>query len=111
MAAGRARQGIPAWFVLFQTAHWIGLAWWHADAVAVAVAVPALAPPAIVTFTALVEAVEPLPARKLVRVRLVPLSVEPQEGREPPVLPPRVRVNLATIDVPEGLTVGAVIQL
>ena len=41
------------------------------------VAAPVLARPAIVTMTARVEGVEPLPARELVRVRLAPLSVEP----------------------------------
>ena len=50
----------------------IGLAWWRASAVAA----PVLARPAIVTMTARVEGVEPLPAREMVRLRLAPLSVE-----------------------------------
>lgn len=49
----------------------LGLAWWRATEVAA----PVLARPAIVTITARVESVEPLPARELVRLRLAPLSV------------------------------------
>ncbi|MDB5677565.1 ComEC/Rec2 family competence protein [Sphingomonas bacterium] len=61
----------------------IGLAWWRASDVAA----PVLARPAIVTMTARVEGVEPLPARELVRLRLAPLSVEPDAS--PSTLPRR----------------------
>ncbi len=60
----------------------IGLAWWRAESVAA----PVLARPAIVTMTARVESVEPLPARELVRLRLAPISVEPDA---PSSAPPR----------------------
>jgi competence protein ComEC len=62
----------------------VGLAWWRADSVSA----PVLARPAIVTITARVEGVEPLPAREIVRLRLAPLSVE-----NPPCssFPPRQR--------------------
>jgi len=126
----------------------VGLSWWRATEVAA----PVLSRPAIVTMTAKVESVEPLPARELVRLRLVPISVEPQTDnsprrrresgcgerygsdypanfsklgpgpsrsgscgadspRPPPVLPPRIRVNLAQEDAPQGLSSGAVIKL
>ena len=58
----------------------IGLAWWRADGVAA----PVLARPAIVTMTARVEGVEPLPARELVRLRLAPLSVEADASSSTP---------------------------
>jgi competence protein ComEC len=50
----------------------VGLAWWRASSVAE----PVLARPAIVTMTARVESVEPLPARELVRLRLAPINAE-----------------------------------
>ena len=67
------------------------------------VAAPVLARAAIVTVQGKVERVEPLPARNLVRVRIAP-----QAGAG---LPPAVRVNLDTKDVPAGLTRGAVVKL
>ncbi|WP_363130370.1 ComEC/Rec2 family competence protein [Sphingomonas sp.] len=102
----------------------IGLAWWRASDVAA----PVLARPAIVTMTARVESVEPLPARALVRLRLAPLSVmadaqastatapgRPGGGtsyqRPPPALPPHIRVNLAQADMPANLSTGATIKL
>nr|WP_240047649.1 ComEC/Rec2 family competence protein [Sphingomonas panacisoli] len=89
----------------------IGLAWWRANSVAA----PVLTWPAIVTMTARVESVEPLPARELVRLRLAPLSVEDGaksgEGRPPVALPPRIRVNLAQTDAPTGLGPDVIIKL
>lgn len=76
-----------------------GLAWWRAERVAA----PALAKPAVVAFTARVERVDQLAARDLVRLRLAPI------GRAD--LPPRVRVNLPTGDVPSGVAREAVISL
>lgn len=87
----------------------VGLAWWRAERVAA----PVLVRPAVVTLRGRVERVEPLPARDLVRLRLVDLATEPGKDakRPPPTLPPRVRVNLATADVPAGIAAGAVVRL
>ena len=74
------------------------LIWWRAERVAA----PVLARPAVVEITGRVAAVEPLPARALLRVTLLP------ERRD---LPPRVRVNLAAKDVPQGVARGAVVRL
>jgi competence protein ComEC len=67
------------------------------------VASPVLARPAIVAFTAAVERVEPLAARDLVRLTLLP---DAGSG-----LPHRLRVNLAEADAPATLTRGARISL
>lgn len=75
------------------------LVWWRAERVAA----PVLARPAIVAFQGKVERIEQLPARKMVRVRIAP-----EDGWG---LPPLVRVNLDTKDVPAGLTRGAVVKL
>ncbi|MBN8815083.1 MAG: ComEC/Rec2 family competence protein [Sphingomonas sp.] len=89
----------------------IALAWSRAESVAA----PVLARPTIVTMTARVEGVEPLPARELVRLRLAPLAVESDTDRDaarpPPALPPRIRVNLAQSDMPADLGIGATIRL
>lgn len=75
------------------------LVWWRAERVAA----PVLERPAIVAFQGRVERVEQLPARGMMRVRIVP---EAGAG-----LPPAVRVNLDAKDVPAGLTRGAVVKL
>ena len=90
----------------------LGLIWWRAEHVAQGV----LQRPTIATFTARVERIEPLPARDLVRLRLAPVEVlSVPESRGParplPTLPPRIRVNLASVDVPEGLAPGATLRL
>ena len=109
----------------------IALIWWRAESAGAAI----LARPAIVTFEARVERVEPLPPRGLVRLRLAPGRVvatparpctgrrcwshgtagrhDPAQGSEQPAvtLPPHLRVNLADADVPAGLSRGATIQL
>lgn len=73
------------------------LAWWRAERVAA----PVLARPAVVTFTGDVERVDMLPAREMVRVWLrVPDAAALG-------LPPRIRVNIATPDAPDGLSPGA----
>ena len=69
----------------------LGLIWWRAERVAA----PVLARPVVAAFTASVEQVEPLAARDLVRLTLLP-----DDGSQ---LPRRIRVNLATADVPAGL--------
>ncbi len=90
----------------------LGLIWWRAEHVAQGV----LQRPTIATFTARVGRVEPLPARDLVRLRLAPVRVlavpETRGATRPlPTLPPRIRVNLATVDAPVGLVPGAMLQL
>jgi competence protein ComEC len=87
----------------------VALAWTRAERVRA----PVLARPAVVRLDARVERVEPLPARDLVRLRLAPIRVVPEGGRTAPAptLPPRVRVNLATADLPAGLAVGATVRL
>lgn len=90
----------------------LALIWWRAEHVAHGV----LKRPTIATFTARVERIEPLPARDLVRLRLAPLQVlaVPERrgtARPLPTLPPRIRVNLASVDVPEGLVPGATLRL
>ncbi|SOB87015.1 competence protein ComEC [Sphingomonas guangdongensis] len=76
-----------------------GLAWWRAERAAA----PVLARPAVVAFTARVERVDALAARDLIRLRLAPVSRAD--------LPPRVRVNLPSGDVPLGIARGAVVTL
>ena len=58
----------------------VGLAWVRAESVAA----PVLIRPAIVTMTARVESVEPLPARGLVRVMLAPIAVLRDEQTQHP---------------------------
>lgn len=77
----------------------LGLVWWRAERVAA----PVLTRPMIAAFAAEVERVEALPARELVRLTLAPV-----DGSG---LPPRVRVNLAQVDAPAGLTRGAMVRL
>ena len=76
----------------------LGLIWLRAERVAA----PVLARPAVVAMTARVVRVEPLAARDLVRLTLLPGVAD---------LPPRVRVNLTTADVPAGIGPGATIRL
>jgi competence protein ComEC len=82
----------------------LSIVWLRADRAAA----PVLNRPAIVQVAALVEDMDPLPARGLVRLRLARLA---WIGRAPAPAPTRIRVNLATQDVPAGLTVGASITL
>lgn len=88
----------------------IGLAliWSRAERVASA----PLTRPIIVRFDARVERVDPLPPRELVRLRLAPLAIVENMGRSRAgKLPSLVRVNIATTDMPAGLSRGAVIRL
>lgn len=89
----------------------LALVWWRAERVAA----PVLDRAVIALFTAKVEAVDPLPARELVRLEVAPLASLPTPcgGRTcpPATLPPHFRVNLQDKDVPAGLGVGAVIRL
>ncbi len=125
---GRAGRAVAIAACLAATG--MGLVWWRATAVAA----PVLTRPAIVMLTARVGGIESLPARELVRVRLVPLSVDPSGARRsdcfanrqggyrggrpdcvrrpvPLTLPPHIRVNIADTDVPTGLGPGAIIKL
>ena len=94
---GRLARVVAAGFLM--AAFGLLLIWTKAERVAA----PVLARPAVAAFTATVEAIEPLSARELVRLTLLPQS---NIG-----LPGRVRVNLAEADVPGGLSTGAVLRL
>ena len=83
------------------------LIWVRADRVAA----PVLGGPVVASMTARVERIEPLTARDLVRLTLLPLPGATNAGGKPTALPPRVRVNVATADTPTGLTPGAVLKL
>lgn len=84
------------------------LIWWRADRVASA----PLSRPMIVRFDARVERVDPLPPRGLVRLRLAPIAIIETMGRSSSTaLPPLVRVNIPTEDMPAGLSRDAVIRL
>ncbi|MDP1026118.1 ComEC/Rec2 family competence protein [Sphingomonas sp. KR1UV-12] len=79
---------------------------WRAERVAA----PVLARPVVAGFTARVERVEPLVARQLVRLTLVPIgSATDGKGRRID-LPDRVRVNVAVAEMPKAGR-GAVIRL
>lgn len=82
----------------------LGLVWWRAERVAA----PVLARPVVAALTGVAEAVQPLPARDLVRVRL---RVSGWDGDRHGPMPARVRVNIATADAPTGLVAGATIRL
>ena len=85
----------------------LSLVWWRAERVAA----PVLAGPTIASFTADVERVEPLAARGLARLTLLPRAGA-DDGRGGAVaLPPRVRVNLQEEDAPAELAAGAVVKL
>lgn len=87
--------------VIFAAAAALGCAliWWRS----VDVAAPRLDRPVVASFTALVEAVEPLPAQGDVR-----LLVRPAQGSN---LPPRVRVNVPDPDRAVHLVPGMTVKL
>jgi competence protein ComEC len=74
------------------------LVWLRAESVAA----PVLARPAVTEVQGRVVRLERMPARDMVRLTLLP-------GRSD--LPPRLRVNLASGDMPAGLATGAVVRL
>ena len=96
-AGGRARRVLLALGLL--AAAGLALVWWRAEHVAA----PRLERPVVTQFEAIVEAVEPLPARESVRLRLAPLAA--------PALPPHLRVNVDEEDVPPGIAAGARVAL
>lgn len=72
---------------------------------------PVVARPVLARFDARIDRVEQLAARGLVRLRLAPVRVIEPVAVEGSVLPPRLRINLATADLPAGAVRGAVIRL
>lgn len=84
----------------------IALAWARAERVAA----PVLERPVVARFVGQVVRVDPLPARDMVRVTLAPQGAG-ETARGDVALPPRVRVNIATADVPAGLGEGAILRL
>ncbi|QIG81921.1 ComEC family competence protein [Sphingosinithalassobacter tenebrarum] len=94
---GRAVRGLAVGAAL--VALGCGLIWWRAERVAA----PVLTWPGVFTLTGEIVEVEPLPARELLRVTL---ATDPQ-----PRLPPKVRVNIAEKDLPDGTVRGASLKL
>ena len=85
----------------------VALAWSRAERVAA----PVLAVPTILRFDAVVERMEPLPARDLMRLTLRSTGAGLAASGDRRPLPPRLRINLAAADVPAGLAVAARIRL
>ena len=85
----------------------LGLIWWRAERVAA----PVLDRPTVARFSAVVERVEPLAARELVRLTLLPAPGATDGQGRAVALPPRVRVNLAEADAPAALAAGATVRL
>lgn len=81
----------------------VALVWVRAERVAA----PVLARPGVFALTGRVEAIDQLPARELVRLRLTDLRWD----RPPDPAPTRIRVNIAVADAPSGLGIGAVVRL
>lgn len=96
-AGGRARRSLLIFALAAATGLW--LVWWQAERVAA----PRLERAVVASFTATVEAVERLPARGSIRLRLAPIAA--------PALPARLRVNVAEADMAAGVAVGMHIQL
>ncbi|MEG8054145.1 DUF4131 domain-containing protein [Sphingomonas aerolata] len=85
----------------------IGLIWVRSDRVAA----PVLAGPTFVQLSARVETIEPLVARRLVRLTVRPVGPGQDADGAPVALPGRVRINLAEADAPAALAIGATIKL
>ncbi len=85
----------------------IGLIWVQSDRVAA----PVLAGPTFVQLSARVETIEPLVARRLVRLTVRPVGPGQDADGAPVALPGRVRINLAEADAPAALAIGATIKL
>jgi competence protein ComEC len=85
----------------------IGLIWVRSDRVAA----PVLAGPIFVQLSARVETIEPLVARRLVRLTVRPVGPGQDADGAPVALPGRVRINLAEADAPVTLGIGATIRL
>ena len=103
-AVGLARGGRAARVIAIgatMVAAGTALVWWRAERVAA----PVLARPVVAVVVGRVKRAEPLTARGLLRLTIVPNQ---DMGGS---LPRRLRVNLTTADVPEGLGEGAVVRL
>jgi competence protein ComEC len=102
---GRAARAVAVGALL--AALGVGLVWSRSERVAA----PVLDRPTVATFEARVETVEPLAARDLVRLTLLPVGTAIDARGRAIDLPRRVRVNLAEEDVPKGLGEDAVVNL
>jgi competence protein ComEC len=108
LALGRGGRAARALAVgLLTSALGLGLVWARSEVVAR----PVLAGPTIASFSAKVEGIEPLVARKLVRLTVLPIGKGVETDGQPVALPYRVRVNLAEADAPHLLGIGAVVHL
>jgi competence protein ComEC len=96
-AGGRLRRSLL--FLAFTAALGLALIWWRSEQVAA----PRLERPVVTRFEARVEAIDRLPARGIIRLRLAPVDAT--------ALPPRLRVNVADKDAPAGLAVGGHVAL
>jgi competence protein ComEC len=92
---------------VFAAALGLALIWARSEMVAQ----PMLGGPTIASFSAKVEAIEPLVARKLVRLTLLPVGKGVETDGRAVALPYRVRVNLAEADAPKLLGAGAIVRL
>ncbi|MES3153186.1 ComEC/Rec2 family competence protein [Sphingomonas faeni] len=102
---GRAARSLA--IGLLTAALGLGLIWARSESVTR----PVLGGPTIASFSAEVEAIEPLVARKLVRLTLLPIGKGAETDGQPVALPYRIRVNLAEADAPKLLGTGAVVHL
>lgn len=108
LAVGQGGRAARAFAIgLLTGALGLGLIWARSESVAR----PVLGGPTIASFSAKVEAIEPLVARKLVRLTVLPLGKGVETDGQPVALPYRVRVNLAEADAPKLLGAGAVVHL
>lgn len=99
---GRAGAAVAAGALAFACG--LGLIWIRAERVAA----PVLARPAVVSLTARVERVDVQPARDQVRLWLGEIAWREAPRGEPPR---RIRVNVATRDVPAGVAPGATVSM
>jgi len=105
LAIGRHGRGARAVAIgALAAALGLGLIWSRAERVAA----PVLTRPAVIEVEGRATRVDRLPARELVRVRIVPTK---WIGRAPPQQPTVLRINLAEADAPVGLVAGAVVRL
>jgi competence protein ComEC len=96
-AGGRLRRTLL--FLAFTAALGLALIWWRSERVAA----PRLERPIVTRFEGRVEAIDRLPARGIIRLRLAPVDA--------PALPPRLRVNVAEKDAPAESAAGARVAL
>jgi competence protein ComEC len=94
---GRLRRSLL--FLAGTVALGLALIWWRSERVAA----PRLERPVVTRFEARVEAIDRVPARGIIRLRLAPVDA--------PSLPPRLRVNVADKDAPPGLAAGGRVAL